>query len=201
MKFKLKRKPQYYLHRVFLEIKLVFFNAYHLILFKYWGIKLLGKVSTNGFMNILNMNKISIGNNTRFISGYGNYVGGECKTSLQTGEKGEIIIGNNVGISNAILVSQVCIKIDDYVFIGGGTKIYDNDFHSVILNERLNNPTYIPSAPVHIKEGAFIGGHSIILKGVTIGKNAVVGAGSVVTKSIPDNEIWAGAPAKKIKNL
>lgn len=52
---------------------------------------------------------------------------------------------------------------------------------------------------VRIKEGAFIGISTIILKPVTIGKNAIIGAGSVVTKDIPDNEVWAGNPAKFIK--
>lgn len=49
------------------------------------------------------------------------------------------------------------------------------------------------------EDGAFIGGNSIILKGVKIGKNSVVGAGSVVTRDIPDGEIWAGNPARKIR--
>lgn len=52
---------------------------------------------------------------------------------------------------------------------------------------------------VHIKENAFIGARTIICKPVTIGKNAIVGAGSVVTKDIPDNEIWAGNPARFIR--
>ena len=52
-----------------------------------------------------------------------------------------------------------------------------------------------------IKDHAFIGAHSLILKGVTIGKYSVVGAGSVVTKSIPDGEIWAGNPAHFIRKL
>ena len=50
-------------------------------------------------------------------------------------------------------------------------------------------------------EGVFIGGHCTILKGVTIGMNSVVGSNSLVTKSIPNNEVWGGNPAKKIKNL
>ena len=55
--------------------------------------------------------------------------------------------------------------------------------------------------PVIIKDGAFIGADGIILKGVTIGKKSVIGAGSVVTKSVPDGEIWAGNPAKFIRKL
>ncbi len=52
---------------------------------------------------------------------------------------------------------------------------------------------------VYIKRGAFLGANTIIVKPVTIGENAVVGAGSVVTKDIPDGEVWAGTPAKFIK--
>lgn len=52
---------------------------------------------------------------------------------------------------------------------------------------------------VRIKENAFIGCNTVICNAVTIGKNAIVGASSVVTKDIPDNEVWAGNPAKFIK--
>jgi acetyltransferase-like isoleucine patch superfamily enzyme len=55
--------------------------------------------------------------------------------------------------------------------------------------------------PVVIRDGAFIGAHTIVLKGVTIGERSVVGAGSVVTKDIPDGEIWAGNPARFIRKL
>ena len=57
------------------------------------------------------------------------------------------------------------------------------------------------TAPILIKEGAFIGAHAIILKGVTIGRHSVIGAGAVVTKNVPDNEVWAGNPAKFVKKL
>lgn len=59
--------------------------------------------------------------------------------------------------------------------------------------------TLPPAKSIYIEDGAFIGGNSIILKGVKIGKNSVVGAGSVVTRDIPDGEIWAGNPARKIR--
>ena len=77
-------------------------------------------------------------------------------------------------------------------------KIYDNDFHSVEYSNRMSRPdTHIRRGKILIKEGAFIGAHSIILKNVTIGKRSVIGAGSVVTKDVPDGEIWAGNPATK----
>lgn len=74
-------------------------------------------------------------------------------------------------------------------------KIYDTDFHWTDYEARMNQQGS-KTAPVIIKSGAFIGGHSIILKGVTIGEKAAIGAGSIVTSNVPDCEIWAGNPAK-----
>lgn len=74
--------------------------------------------------------------------------------------------------------------------------------HSIDYEERLHiKEEHINSSPIIIKNGAWIGAHSIILKGVTIGERSVVGAGSVVTKSIPDDQLWAGNPARFIKVL
>ena len=146
--------------------------------------------------------KFSIGDNVHIISRESlNPVGGN-KTVLQSLEGGEICIGNNVGLSHAILCARKSITIEDNVLIGGGVKIYDNDFHAVEYEFRMENPdTHIRKGPVLIKQGAFIGAHSIILKNVTIGSQSVVGAGSVVTKDIPDGEIWAGNPACKIGSI
>ena len=198
---KLKRKPQYYLYKIIQEVKKPFIHHLCRLRFKYWGVKLSRGVTFLGFSRVLNMNEIQIGDNTRIISGIRNNVGRSSKTVLETGQEGKILIGKNVGISNCTMISQNCIQIDDYVYIGGGTRIYDNDFHSIDRKTRIEAPTVIPSAKIHIKEGVFIGGHCTILKGVTIGTNSVVGANSLVTKSIPNNEIWGGNPAKKIKNL
>ncbi|PSL48941.1 acetyltransferase-like isoleucine patch superfamily enzyme [Chitinophaga niastensis] len=96
---------------------------------------------------------------------------------------------------------DVSITIEDDVLIGSGVHIY-------VTNHNFDNPD-IPiydqghhlSRPVTLKKGCWIGANAIILPGVTIGENSVVGAGSVVTKSIPDRVVAAGSPAKVIKWL
>ena len=115
-----------------------------------------------------------------------------------------LIIGKNVGISATALVAHLSITIGNNAKIGGGVCIYDTDFHSLNSKNRLtkniDQDNEIKKA-VFIDENAFIGAHSTILKGVSIGKNSVIGACSVVTKNVPDNEIWAGNPARFIKKL
>lgn len=146
--------------------------------------------------------KIYMGDNCRINSGMQyNPIGGDSKTMLLAYD-GEIKIGNNVGMSNVTIVSRASVVIEDNVRLGGSCKIYDTDFHSMVLEERMQKvDPGIVSKPIVIQAGAFIGAHSIILKGVTIGKEAVVGAGSVVAKSIPDGEIWAGNPARFISKV
>lgn len=128
-------------------------------------------------------------------------IGGQTRSILVVGEGGKLIIGNKVGISNAVFFAKDEITIGDEAVIGAGAKIYDNDFHSTIAEYRLNGNTNVPAKPIHIGKRTFIGGHSIVLKGVTIGDGAVIAAGSVVTKNVPANEIWGGNPAKFIKKI
>lgn len=128
-----------------------------------------------------------------------NPIGGNNRTLIITHDDGTIEIGSRVGISNAALVARKRIVIEDDVMIGGGCCIYDNDFHSTGYKKRVSEcDDDIVGESVCVKHGAFIGAHSIVLKGVTIGEYSVVGAGSVVTKSIPSGEIWAGNPARYI---
>lgn len=117
--------------------------------------------------------------------------------------KAEIRIGKNVGISQSALVSHCSIVIGDNVDIGGGTLIFTSDFHSLDYKIRMSKDDQKckVNSPVIIEDNVFIGARSIILKGVTIGRNAIVGAGPVVTKSIPSNQIWGGNPAKFIRNI
>lgn len=146
-------------------------------------------------------NGIVIGNNVSINSNRtSNPIGGDTKTILFAKDSGKIRIGNNCGLSNVSIFATESVVIGNNVLLGGNCKIYDTDFHWVDLKKRLNEKGGI-SKPVEIKDGAFVGAHSIVLKGVTIGEGAVVGAGSVVTKSIPDGEIWAGNPAKYIRKV
>ena len=133
-----------------------------------------------------------------------NPIGRFNRCSIIVGKKGDLIIGDNVGMSSTAIVCHNRIEIGNNVNIGGNVVIYDTDFHSINPQDRLYRKKDIENTktkPVKIGNNAFIGAHSTILKGVTIGNNSVVGACSVVTKSIPENEIWGGNPAKKIKDL
>lgn len=114
-----------------------------------------------------------------------------------------IKIGKNVGISGATINAASTIIIEDNVIIGSGCIITDTDSHPIDYNSRIvtNNNANTTTSPVTIKEGAFIGARSIILKGVTIGRHSVVGAGSVVSKSVPDNCIVCGNPAIIVKRI
>ncbi|KAA6307584.1 hypothetical protein EZS27_040743, partial [termite gut metagenome] len=109
------------------------------------------------------------------------------------------------------------ISIGNDVGIAWGCTIADSNFHSIVSSERLKDMSnfreefkegtlgknadwsVIKSAPIVIKDKAWIGFHSIIMKGVTIGEGAIVAAGSVVTKDVPDYAVVGGNPAKIIK--
>ena len=179
------------------RIRLSAENVLNRIQFRYWGIQCksnAGKIE--GVLTIRSGKKgsISIGEKPQFRSGKRyNIIGGDTRLILRTVGEGKIRIGNRVGISNSALVSMSQIELQDDVMIGGSCKLYDTDFHSISYEKRMDYPDPdIRTKPILIKQGAFIGAHTIILKGVTIGCHSVVGAGSVVTHSIPDGELWGG---------
>lgn len=112
-------------------------------------------------------------------------------------------LGNNVGMSATAIVCFKSITIGNNVKIGGNVVIYDTDFHSLDKIDRRDSKLDQEKKQcrdVVIEDDVFIGAHSIILKGVTIGEGSIIGAGSVVSKSVPKNEIWAGNPARFIKS-
>lgn len=189
--------------KIYRKICLYFSRLRNLWLIKKYGVKIGEKCILNGTIYFSGKCSIKIGNNVRVNSGKNyNVIGGASRTIFRTINNGKIIIGNRCGISNSAIISQSSIILEDDILIGGNCKIFDTDFHPLDTDKRISNQnTFVKSKPIHIKSRAFIGAHSIILKGVTIGENSIVGAGSVVTKDIPSNEIWAGNPAKFIRKI
>jgi acetyltransferase-like isoleucine patch superfamily enzyme len=159
-----------------------------------------GKIMFANFAKNWN-GSVKIGKNVTINSSIeANPVGGINTTFLFKGDNAVIEIDDATGISNALFASYEHIYIGKNVAIGAGTRIFDTDFHSINYEERMRDVN-IPHKPVRIEKGVFIGASAIILKGVVIGEYSVVGAGSVVVKSIPPGEIWGGNPAKFIKKL
>ena len=120
--------------------------------------------------------------------------------------------GKNIFIGNDVIINSGCTFIDNEkitignkVLIAPNVQIY-TAYHPLLPEERLkekingSNCYFTTCAdPVEIKDGAWIGGGVIILPDVTIGKNSVIGAGSVVNRSIPDNCVAVGNPCRVIK--
>ena len=116
---------------------------------------------------------------------------------LETSEGGRIEIGENCVINDgATIVAYENITIRDYAMIGELATIRDAN-HGTRLGERIRLQPHTAS-PVTIGEDAWIGHCACVLKGVTLGDGAVVGANSVVTRDVEPNAIVAGAPARSI---
>lgn len=115
-------------------------------------------------------------------------------------QNSEVIIGDEVVFSNGVSIyAKSKVTIEDKVMIGINCFIIDNDGHDLSAQERMLG---IPkTAEITIKKNVAIYYNSIILKGVTIGENSVIGSGSIVTRDIPANVFAAGNPARVIRNL
>ena len=170
-----------------------------------YGAKVGKHLSVRGWINlhISPSASVVIGNNVLIKSGFpDNPVGGSLRTGIWAERGARLTIGNDTGLANVTIVCSKSISVGENTFIGGGTVIYDTDFHSLDPAVRVRgNDDHVRASPINIGNECWIGGHCIILKGVTVGNQAIVGAGSVVTKDIPPGQIWAGNPAKFIKEL
>ena len=104
-------------------------------------------------------------------------------------------IGDNVFInSNSLLMARGGITIEDDVMIAANVQLLSN-------NHDEYDRQVLTCKPIHIKKGAWIGAGASILPGVTIGENAIVGAGAIVTKDVGDCEVAVGIPARVVKTL
>lgn len=184
------------------KLQNIFYRIYNYCLFKSKNVKYDEFPIIRGFLSIRGNGKLKLGKKIKIISKFSvNPVGLTNFTAFYIGPLGTIKIGDNVGISTSLIYCLNNIIIEDNVLIGGGCQIFDQDFHQINYQDRIENKQPILTKPVIIGMGAFIGTNTIILKGVQIGKRSVIGAGSVVSKNVPDDEVWGGNPAKFIKKL
>mgnify|MGYP001181772392 CR=1 FL=1 len=150
------------------------------------------------------LNNIKIGENVKiydYVNAYQCEIGDNSKIGAFVEIQKGSIIGKNCKVSSH---SFICdgVEIEDNCFIGHGV-MFTND-----LFPRATNKDGSPQTEkdwklikTFIKKGASIGSNSTILCGIIIGENSLIGAGSVVTKNVPKNTIFAGNPAKEIKKL
>jgi acetyltransferase-like isoleucine patch superfamily enzyme len=110
-----------------------------------------------------------------------------------------IRVGDHCGFTGATLVAAKGIEIGNRVLLGANVIVTDTDFHPLAAQERATNPAGGKSRPVKIEDDVFIGMNAVILKGVTIGRRAVIGANSVITADVPADMVAAGNPGRVIK--
>ena len=144
---------------------------------------------------------VKLGRNVRifgFTNLYGCEVGDDSKigtfVEIQKGAK----IGRRCKVSSHTFICEG-VTIEDEVFIGHHVVFTNDLFPRATANGQLQTDADWKCVPTLVKRGASIGSGAVLLCGITIGENSVVGAGSVVTKDVPANAIVAGNPARLMK--
>ena len=145
---------------------------------------------------------------------FGDHVSCYAGCSFAIGEKGKCQVGNFTLLNGALVMAEERIEIGSYCLISWNVGIADSDFHPLepaqrlidaralapFLKDRPPRPL-LHTAPVIIGDNVWIGMNAVILKGVTIGENSVVAAGSVVSRNVPPDTVVAGNPAVVVKQL
>lgn len=149
--------------------------------------------------------KIKLGSRLTLGSSFlSNMVGLWQRSIIIARNGGSVDIGNDVSMSGVTIYAFRHIEIGDYTIIGANTKIFDSDFHPINPQIRLTEPDdkqHTGMRETVIGKNVFIGCNALVLKGVHIGDNAVIGAGSVVTRDVPANCVAAGNPAVVVKHI
>lgn len=167
----------------------------------------LGEVNINTISKV-NFSKIKIQKNSTLQILPGSIV--DARLDFEC-DKSAICIGKNTFIGASHLVCSKEINIGNDVLIAWGCTIVDHNSHAIEFTRRQKDVvdwfqgkkdwSSVVRQEINIMDKAWIGFNSIILKGVTVGEGAIVGAGSVVTKDVPPWTIVAGNPAKIIREI
>ena len=172
-----------------------------------WRMALAGRHGELGTNNCF-MAPVRADGEGRVSIGNGNFLGYWLAPRMGSGEillqaraaSAEIRIGHDNAFSNNVsVVANQKVELGDHCQIGDLVAIYDSDFHEIDPATRTRSAG--ESQPVRIGSNVWLGSRAMVLKGVEIGDNSVIGAMSLVTKSIPANCLAAGVPARVIRNL
>jgi UDP-2-acetamido-3-amino-2,3-dideoxy-glucuronate N-acetyltransferase len=150
------------------------------------------------------LNNVSLGKGTKifnFVNAYGCSIDDNSKIGAFVEIQKGAFIGKNCKISSHTFICEG-VHIEDNVFVGHGV-MFTNDLFPKATNADGSPQTEADWKLIKtvVKKGASIGSNATILCGITIGENALIGAGSVVTKDVLPNTVVAGVPAKIIKTL
>jgi len=168
-----------------------------------WGIHLTGIVKCVGIPRIESgiSGRIRIGKRGCLRSARCSNIAGILRpVSLGTIGRGKIELGDDVGISSTVIVSQNRVSIGNRVQIGVNCTIVDTDFHPVDPVARARGDGG-RSAPIILEDDVWLGMNVIVLKGVRIGRGSVVAAGSVVIRDLPCGVLAGGNPARGLRPL
>jgi len=144
---------------------------------------------------------VVIAHDTTFVSACKwNLAGVSKPCSLCVLKNASFEIGPHSGFSGVSIYCAKRISIGSHVQCGVNTFIWDTDFHPLdFMARRAHDISRIQTEEISIGNDVFIGAQCIVLKGAHIGDRSIIGAGSVVTKDIPADELWAGNPARFIR--
>jgi UDP-2-acetamido-3-amino-2,3-dideoxy-glucuronate N-acetyltransferase len=136
-----------------------------------------------------------------YVNLYGCRIGDNCTIGTFVEIQKNVTVGNNCKISSHTFICEG-VSIEDNVFVGHNVT-FINDLYPRATNRtgELQTSKDWTVIPTLVQKGASIGSAATIMGGITVGQNAIVGAGSVVTRDVPANTIVAGNPARYLKKI
>jgi UDP-2-acetamido-3-amino-2,3-dideoxy-glucuronate N-acetyltransferase len=146
---------------------------------------------------------VKLGENVKlakFINLYGCTIGDNTKIGTFVEIQKNATVGKNCKISSHTFICEG-VTIEDDVFVGHNVTFINDIYPRATTDGKLQTEADWSVAPTLIKKGASIGSSCTILANVTVGENAILGAGCVITKDVPPNSIVAGNPAKILRSL
>jgi len=200
--FKIVKSIKYFLFLFINPVIHIARKNFHYLYLRYYGVE-----TKYGYVTLMGLPIIHKAQGARIIIGPGTTLISKSKYN-SAGVNHPVILGavrkdavlhihGGLGASGSAIVAMKSVILEEGVGLGANADVYDTDFHPV-------NPSkseQILAVPVRICKRVWVGGHSKVLKGVTIGENSVIGAGSIVTRDVEPNSLYAGVPAKKIKDI